>query len=178
MSKKSEEFFGVFFPKTREESNTSLWEAPPLPPPRHLNPFLWVFLPAERIAFPPNPWKTTPSVLLHLLTRTWWGDKGLILKNTLPVMWGTLWQEELSHWQAPDSRFVDFMVTSFKVTTGWSMPSDNPFERWLWKALSISASHYYGICSSICAVLQDSLIIITYAQAQIIPPTPEYKNFF
>lgn len=109
-------------------------------------------------AFQSSPWETTPSVLFHLLTRTWWGDTGLILKNTLPVMWGIVWQGELSPWQAPDSRFVDFMVTSFKVTTGWNMPSDNLFECWLWKALNISASYYYyyRICSSICAVLPAS----------------------
>lgn len=122
--------------------------------------------------FPPEfqsaPWETTPSILFHLLTRTWWGDKGLILKNTLPVMWGIVWQEELSYWQAPDSRFVDFMVTSFKVTTGWNMPSDNLFECWLWKALNISASYYYyRICSSICAVLQVSLIIIMDVEAHL-----------
>lgn len=113
--------------------------------------------------FQSAPWETTPSVLFHLLTRTWWGDTGLILKNTLPVMWGIVWQGELSLWQAPDSRFVDFMVTSFKVTTGWNMPSDNLFECWLWKALNISASYYYyyRICSSICAVLPPSLIIIS-----------------
>lgn len=113
--------------------------------------------------FQSTPWETTPSVLFHLLTRTWWGDTGLILKNTLPVMWGIVWQGELSPWQAPDSRFVDFMVTSFKVTTGWNMPSDNLFECWLWKALNISASYYYyyRICSSICAVLPPSLIILS-----------------
>lgn len=91
-----------------------------------------------------------PSYFIFL-TGTGWGDTGLILKNTLPAMWGIVWQEELPSWQAPDSRFVDFMVTSFKVTTGWSMPSDNLLECWLWKALSISASsHNYWICSPIC----------------------------
>lgn len=83
-------------------------------------------------------------------------------------MWGIVWQEELPQWQAPDSRFVDFMVTSFKVTTGWNMPSDNLFECWLWKALNISASyHDYRICSSICEGLSSSLLIFYQFSAPI-----------